>query len=177
MSMGALEDRADGMRPPAPQRIEARLMPWAAGLGVVSWAFALLVGLVVFYFGLVMGSIVPWLALPITVLGILAALFCGWRLWCAMGVRKADAPVLTIGPEGFHDTRIGQLIPWREIESLTPDQPGTRTFLRIAAREPRRFVGRRVRLPRDGVLVSSLSELDVAPDALIVAARAHLTAA
>lgn len=172
MSLGALEDYAGDDAPPAPQKIEARLMPWAAGLGVVSWGVALLVSLVIFYFGLVMGSIVPWLALPITVLGILAALFSVWRLWRAMRVRKADAPVLVIGPEGYHDSRIGRLIPWSEIESLTPDQPGTRIFLRIAVRDPRRYLRRRVRLPRDGVLVSSLSELDVRPDELVAAALA-----
>lgn len=147
-------------------------MPWASTFHVAFWALAMLVSLTVFYFGLVMGGIVPWLALPLTISGIVAALFCAWRLWLAVRARRVDLPVVIIDGDGFLDTRMGARIPWSEIHSLTRDQPGTRTFLRIAARDPARFAKRR-RAVRDGVLVSSLSELDMTADRLIDAAMAH----
>lgn len=164
------------------ERIEARLMPWAAAMALVGWAIALVVCLTLFYFGLVMGSFVPWLALPLTIGGAALALWCAWGVWRAWRVRRADRPVVIVGPGGFEDTRIGPLIPWREIERLTPDQPGTRTYLRLHARAPKRFVHRRrglwrgaARVAADGALVSSLSELDVRPEAIIAAAEAHMT--
>ncbi len=160
----------------APADVTARLMPWVATIGVASWVFALAASLVLFYFGLVMGSFVPWLALPLTVSGVLAALYCCWGLWGAVKSRRADQPVVIIGPQGFHDTRLGALIPWTEITGLTREQPGTRTFLRITARDPARFARKRF-LRRPVALVSSLSELDAEPDALIAAAEAHRSAA
>lgn len=179
--MGALEERAGHATGVEPAIVEARLMPWAAGLSVVSWGFAVLVGLTIFYFGLVMGGIVPWLALPLTVTGILFAAFCGWRFIQAWRVRRADRPVVSIGPQGYHDARLGGTVPWGEIEGLAVDQPGTRTFLRISARDPARFVarGRRLkrRVAREGVLVSCLSELDATPQSLVAAAEAYRAAA
>jgi hypothetical protein len=156
----------------APPAIAARMVPWAATISVVSWIAATVVGLVIFYFGLVMGSIVPWLALPLTIGGLIVAAFCLWQTWRAMRARKADAPVLQIGPDGYHDARLGRAIPWSEIVSLTPDQPGTRTYLKIVARDPARFVKRK-RLARRPALVSSLSELDEDPAVLIASAEAH----
>ncbi len=149
-------------------------MPWAASFPVVSWTIAVFVGLAVFYLGLVMGGIVPWLALPLTIGGGLFAAFAAWRVLRAWRKRRADAPVVVIGPAGFYDSRIGPAIPWREIDALSVDQPGTRTFLRIAARDPARFARRRRvkrRAAREGVLISCLSELDRTPAALIAAAE------
>lgn len=166
---------------PQPERLEARLMPWAATMRAVWWAVGLAVSLTVFYFGLVMGSFVPWLALPITVSGVLAALYCVWRLWRALRARKLDAPVIVIGPDGFLDRRFGRVVPWREVSRLEVDQPGTRTFLRVTAADPARYVARgrmlRRRVAREGVLVSCLSEMDVSPAALVAAAEAHKAAA
>ena len=164
-----------------PRAVEARLMPWAATMRAVWWAVGLAVSLTFFYFGLVMGSFVPWLALPITVIGVLAALYCAWRLWRAMQARKLDAPVIVIGPEGFLDRRFGRAVPWQDVAGLEVDQPGTRTFLRVTAADPARFVARgrmlRRRVARQGALVSCLSEMDVSPAALVAAAEAHKAAA
>lgn len=149
-------------------------MPWATTLRIASWTFALLVGLTILYFGMVMGGIVPWLALPLTISGGLVALYCLWRLWKAVRARKIDAAVLTIGPEGFRDTRLSdQLIPWCDIASVASEHPGTRVFLRLALREPQRHPKR---LARAGALVSSLSELSVPAEAIIAAALAHKAA-
>lgn len=154
-------------------------MPWAASFRVVTWAIAVLVGLTVFYFGLVMGGIVPWLALPLTISGAAFALFSLWRLVLAWRVRRADAPVLMIGPAGFHDARIGRPIPWSEIDALSVEQPGTRTFLRISTRDAARFAARRRtrrRAAREGALVSCLSELDATPQSLVATAQAFRAA-
>lgn len=167
-----------GVEVATPAKIEARMMPWAATIRVASWGFAVLSGLVIFYFGLVMGGIVPWLALPLTIGGLLIAAYCAWRWWGALRARKLDAPLVTIGPDGFHDARLGGVVPWCEIDNLSVDQPGTRTFLRIEARDPLRFVPRRTarRAARDGALIACLSELDVAPGQLVAAAEAYKAA-
>lgn len=174
MSEASRAERADGAN--APAAVAVRMVPWVATITVVSWIVAAVVGLVIFYFGLVMGSMVPWLALPLTVAGLLIAAFCLWHTWRAMRVRGLDEPVLQISPEGYHDARLGKPIPWSEIVSLTPDQPGTRTFLKIVARDPARYV-RRKRLARRAALISSLAELDEDPGVIIAAAEAHWKAA
>jgi len=174
LSVESVDERAEASN--APAEMSVRILPWVATIGVVWWTAAFTGGLVIFYFGLVMGSIVPWLALPLTVGGVLAALYGASRVWRAMRVRKADAPVLTIDARGYHDVRLGAAIPWSEIVSLTPEQPGTRIFLKIVARDPARFVKRK-RLARAEALVSSLSELDEEPATLIAAAEAHRAAA
>ena len=82
-----------GVEVATPAKIEARMMPWAATIRVASWGFAVLSGLVIFYFGLVMGGIVPWLALPLTIGGLLIAAYCAWRWWGALRARKLVASV------------------------------------------------------------------------------------
>ncbi len=165
-----------------PERVEARLMPWAAGMAVVGWAIALMVGLTIFYFGRVMGSFVPGLAVPLTVSGAALSAWCAWHVWRCWRIRQADRPTVIVSPAGFEDTRIGRLIPWAEIERLTSDQPGTRSYLRLYVREPKRFLHRRTplwrgaaRVAADGALVSSLSELEATPQAIIAAAEAYRT--
>ena len=181
MSIDEAESRAAQAVSAPPRPMEARLMPWAATMAAVAWGIAFAVSLVVFYFGLVMGSFVPWLALPITVAGVVAGLYAAWRLWWALRARRLDAPVILIGADGFRDVRIGSAVPWCDITALTVEQPGTQTFLRIAARDAGRFVTRgralRRRVARAGALVSSLSGLDAPPDALVAAAKAYRTAA
>ncbi len=166
------------MEPPSP--VEARMMPWAATMVAVNWAMALAVSLAFFYFGLVMGSYVPWLALPITVTGGAAALYSAWKLWRALRARALDVPVIRVGPNGFQDTRVGTEIPWREIASLAVEQPGTRTFLRVAAKDAGRFVTRgrllRRRVARAGAFTSCLSEMDVPAERLVSAAEAYKAA-
>lgn len=149
-------------------------MPWVTTIRVASWVFAMLVGLAVLYFGMVMGDFVPWLSLPLTAAGAAFAAFSAWRLWGVLRARKADEPVVVLSQEGYHDARLGRPIPWCEIERMEHDQPGTRTFLRLTVREAQRYAPRR--LARNGVLVSSLSELSVPAEVIVTLAEAHRAA-
>ncbi len=133
-----------------------------------------------------MGSFVPWLALPLTIGGILAALYCAWMLRKVWLEVKANAPVVTIDGRGFRDTRLGETIPWREVKRLTRHQPGTQVMLQIEAMRAERFLRPRYKFPFGrqpakpvpaGVPVTAnLSGLDVRGDRLVEAAEAFFAA-
>lgn len=164
-----------------PETLTAQYQPWVRSWWLAVWAFAVLLMAVAFYFGLVMGSIV------ITSLGLMAMAGCAVVLFLVWRDLKTDRDVIRIGPDGYYDARIGELIPWGEISRLVRHQPGTQVTLFIEARAPDRFVKRRYPLYKGAArldgrlgfpgLASTLSGLDGDAAALIAAAEAwHATA-
>ena len=91
-------------------------------------------------------------------------------------------PVLVIGPDGYHDRRLGVAIPWGQIERLQRLNAGTRIFLQIEVQNPERYLGNAGLLkgpmlrinPGMGfpVLSSNLSGLDHGQEELAAAALA-----
>ena len=56
--------------------------------------------------------------------------------------RLADTrPVIVIGPDGFHDRRLGQPIPWAAVRDLRRHQAGSRIFLQIGVDDPKAYLG------------------------------------
>lgn len=171
----AAEPAIDNM--PAP--LEARALPYAGTMRIATWVFATIVGFALFYFGLVMGSFVPWLALPLTIGGIAAALWCAWMLRAVWLEVKANAPVITVNAQGYRDTRLGETIPWREVKAIRREQPGTQVMLKVEAVRAERFLKPRRRIPfgtkparpvPPGVAVTSfLSGLDRRGDDIVAA--------
>jgi len=167
--------------------LEAHLLPYAGSMRVATWAFATVVGFALFYFGMVMGSFVPWLALPLTISGIAAALYSAWVLRQVWREVKTNAPVVTVDGRGFHDTRLGEMIPWREVKRLTRHQPGTQVMLQIEAVRAERFLKPRYKfplgrqparpVPQGQPVTANLSGLDVAGDRIVAAAEAFFAAA
>lgn len=164
-----------------PAALEARALPYAGTMRIAAWFFATILGFTVFYFGLVMGSFVPWLALPLTLGGIALALWGAWMLRSAWREAKADMPVVTVNAQGYRDTRLGQTIPWREVKTLMRHQPGTQVMLQIEAVRAERFLKPRRRFPfgtkparpvPPGLPVTSnLSGLDHRVDDIVAAAE------
>lgn len=161
--------------------LEVRALSYAGTMRIAAWVLAVVAGFTLFYFGLVMGSFVPWLALPLTVSGIAAALYSAWVLRQVWREVKAGAPVITVSAQGYRDTRLGETIPWREVKSLTRYQPGTQVMLQIEAVRAERFLKPRYKFPFGrqpakpvpaGVpVVSNLSGLDHRGDDIIAAAQ------
>ncbi len=159
-------------------RLVARHQPWARSFRLSLWAAATLAMATLCYLGLVLAS------LPITVTGGLLAVGAGWGLVSCIRRFRLDEDVVTIDEAGYRDSRIGSVIPWADIISIHPHQPGTQVSLFIEADDMGRFVSaprsRRRRLfsqhPETGrpVLVSRLSGLSESPAAVIAAAEKHL---
>lgn len=173
---------ADALAP-----VEVRALSYAGTMRIATWFFAVVAGVTLFYFGLVMGTFVPWLALPLTVSGIIAALYSAWVLRKVWRDVKADAPVITVNAQGYRDSRLGEMIPWREVKTLTRDQPGTQILLRIEAVRAERFLKPRYKFPFGSkpakpvppgvVVVSNLSGLDRSGDDVVSAAERFFLAA
>ncbi|BCW87848.1 hypothetical protein sos41_09790 [Alphaproteobacteria bacterium SO-S41] len=165
-----------------PETVTAQYQPWVRGWWLAVWAFAALLSAVFFYFGLVMGSIVPWLALPITVTGFIALVACAVIFGMVWRRLRLDRDVVTVGPAGYHDIRIGHPVPWSDVVRLVRHQPGTQTALFIEAREPKRFLRKTSRLYKGAArlnpalgfpgLASSLGGLNESSDTIIAAAEA-----
>lgn len=103
-------------------------------------------------------------------------------------VRMASPlPVISIGPEGFLDSRLGTPVPWREITWLRRQISGSRIILQIEVDAPERFLKRTGLVPflmrwlnpkmRFPVLGSNLSGMDVPQERLAAAAEGWWEAA
>jgi len=170
---------AAGVAPAGPERIAARYARGTVTGWTIFFGAWVAVGVVMTVVGLVLAMLPVWL------MGlVLTAPFLGLLIFARR--RLADPrPVITLGPEGFHDRRLGPAIPWTEITGLRRHQPGNRIFLLIEAERPARFLkdgfmSRRMLAtnPRMGfpVLVSSLSALDLPQERLAEAAAAWMAA-
>ena len=151
--------------------------------------------------GLWRGFWLVWVGIGLVLLALglwfdlLALTIIGPVLIVVMGVmflfthrRLSDPrPVLQIGPDGYHDRRIGPPIPWAEVRRLVPHQPGNRVFLMLDVDDPARFMATSgaftslaLRLnPKMGfpVLGSTLAGLDHPQDDILRVAQAYWQAA
>lgn len=165
-----------------PETVAAQYQPWVRSWWLAVWAFAALLGAVFFYFGLVMGSLVPWLALPITITGFLATVASAVIFSTVWRRLRLDRDVVTVGPAGYHDIRIGHPVPWSEITRLVRHQPGTQTTLFIEAKDPQRFLRKASRVYKGAArlnptlgfpgLASTLGGLSEPSDTIIATAEA-----
>jgi hypothetical protein len=161
-----------------PEPVTAHYSSWIRTWWMSVCAFAMLAFATLFYFGLVEGSVL------ITGIGVLGIIAC-FALFVMLGHRmKADRDIVSVSASGFHDVRIGQIIPWSEITALHTHAPGTQVSLFVEAKNPERFIqaGSRLRkgaaqidrtLGFDG-LRCDLSGLDEPSDVIVTAAQQFL---
>jgi len=119
--------------------------------------------------------------------GALLTLIMGAMFWFTHRRLSDPRPVLQIGPQGYHDRRIGPVIPWAKVKRLVLHQPGNRKFLMLDVDDPARFMAtskafRTLALrinPGMGfaVLGSPLAGLDQPQDKIAQAAKAYWNAA
>jgi hypothetical protein len=132
-------------------------------------------GLLIVVIGLVTGLWALWLA------GLMLVIPFGAMLIFARRRLSIPGPVIAIGPEGFHDRRLGQPIPWAVIRSLTRQKAGHRLLLNIGVDDPAPYLGNAGRLagpmmrvnPKLGfpAINSRLDGLDVGQEVLAQAAE------
>lgn len=122
-----------------PPAIAAQYQPWVRSWWLAVWALCAVLMGVVFYLGLVLGSVFLTFWGAALALAAVAILVTVWRRL------RTDINMITVDADGYHDIRIGRPIPWAEIVRLVRHQPGTRVDLFIEAKEPERFVQRRHR--------------------------------
>lgn len=144
------------------------------------WIIAVGGFLTLFYFGLVMASA------PITIAGFLAAFAALYYLVQTWIELRGNEDIITVNADGYHDRRLGSMIPWSDIQELTRHAPGTRVFLFVKTEHPERFLAPRGRLRRAAEaanrrrgfppLTSDLSGLDRTGDAVVSAAEAFFAA-
>ena len=156
------------------ERIEARYSRLFRRGWVTFWSIWIVVGL----------AIALW-AIPF--LGIVMAVVFGAMLALTLRRLADPRPVIRIGPEGFHDRRLGAPIPWAAIRTLRPHRAGSRIVLQIGVDDPKAYLGNAGMLagpmlrinPRMGMpaLGSMLSGLDQPQERLAEAAEAWLAAA
>jgi hypothetical protein len=134
--------------------------------------------------GIAAGLAVALLGLPL--LGwIMVAVFAG-MLVLTLRRFAIPAPVITIGPEGYHDRRLGTVIPWTAVRQIRRQVSGNRIFLQIAVDEPEKYLGNAGILkgpmlrinPALGfaAIGSAISNLDVPQEQLAEAAEGYLAA-
>lgn len=110
------------------ERVEAHYSPLFRRGWPLFWSAWILVGL--------------GLAVFISPLGGLAMMVVFGALLILTLRRLADPrPVIVIGPEGFHDRRLGRPIPWAGIRDLRRHKAGSRIFLQIGVDDPKAYLG------------------------------------
>lgn len=131
---------------------------------------------------IVAGAAIAILQLPF--LGLFMIIIFGGMLVLTLRRLAIPSPVIRIGPDGFHDRRLGAPIPWAEIKGLNRRRAGSRIFLQIAVAKPETYLGNAGILkgpmlrvnPAMGfpALASNLSGLDQPQERLAAAAEAYV---
>jgi len=164
-----------------PQPLSARFDSRFSWLWRAFWLCWVGTGLVLLALGLWFGL------LPLQVLGVTLTIIMGGMFWFSHHRLNDPRPVLQIGPQGYHDRRLGAPIPWSAIREFRRQRAGSRIVLLIGVDHPATYLGNAGLLkgpmqrinPRLGfpALGSMLVGLDHPQDEIACVAEAYWQAA